>query len=227
MDTERLLELFQTKASIVDKQGAKALQFKGGSVQFNKVRYDYDPRKKTLKDVHFTIPGGSTVALVGETGSGKSTILKLLNRFYDVTSGSILIDGQDIRDVTLRSLRDKIGVVPQDPTLFNESIMNNVRYARLDAKDDEVYEACKAAAIHDKIMTFPDQYRSKVGDRGLKLSGGEQQRLAIARAILKQPEIILLDEATSAIDSDTEQLIQNAFKKLCNGRTTFIVAHRL
>ncbi|KAF4633947.1 hypothetical protein G7Y89_g4170 [Cudoniella acicularis] len=227
MDAERLLELFQTKPTITDLPNAKPLKLSKGLVKFDRVSFAYDERKPTLKSVSFSVPAGKTVALVGETGGGKSTILKLIDRFYDVKGGSICIDGQDIRDVTLNSLRENIGVVPQDPTLFNDSIMNNVRYARLSASDAEVYEACKAAAVHDKIMSFPDGYNSKVGHNGVKLSGGEKQRIAIARAILKKPEIILLDEATSAVDTETEQLIQEGFKTLCKGRTTFIVAHRL
>ncbi|PBP22523.1 hypothetical protein BUE80_DR006542, partial [Diplocarpon rosae] len=227
MDAERLLELFQTKPTIIDKPDAKPLQLRKGVVRFDNVSFAYDERKPTLTDVTFVVPSGKTVALVGETGGGKSTILKLIDRFYDVKSGSISIDDQDIRHVTLNSLRENIGVVPQDPMLFNDSIMNNIRYARLSASDEEVYEACKAAAVHDKILSFPDGYDSKVGDRGVKLSGGEKQRVAIARAILKRPNIILLDEATSAVDTETEQLIQAGFKTLCHGRTTFIVAHRL
>ncbi|KAG0649532.1 Adenosinetriphosphatase [Hyphodiscus hymeniophilus] len=227
MDAERLLELFQTKPTIVDLPHAKTLKFNKGEIKFDSVSFAYDERKPTLKDVTFTVPAGKTVAIVGETGGGKSTILKLIHRFYDIKSGRIMIDGQDLRDITLNSLRDKIGVVPQDPMLFNDSIMNNVRYARPSATDLEVYEACKAAAVHDKIMSFPDGYNSKVGDRGVKLSGGEKQRIAIARAILKRPEIMLLDEATSAVDTDTEHLIQKGLRVLCQDRTTIIVAHRL
>jgi ABC-type multidrug transport system fused ATPase/permease subunit len=178
MDAERLLEFFETKPTVVDKKDAKELQLLKGEVKFEKVEFSYDARKPTLNGVNFTVAGGSTIALVGETGSGKSTILKLLNRFYDVSAGSIQIDGQDIRDVTLSrsvmplslfslallvhkltilpSLRDKMGVVPQDPTLFNDTLMNNVRYAKLNATDEEVHEACKLAVIHDKITTFPD-----------------------------------------------------------------------
>lgn len=227
MDAEHLLELFRAKPTVVDKEDAQSLVFKKGEVVFDNVHFHYEARKETLRDINFAVPGGSTIALVGETGSGKSTILKLLDRFYDVTDGSIKIDGQDIRDVTVRSLRDKIGVVPQDPDLFNESILNNIRYAKLGSSVEEVHEACKAAAIHEKILSFPDGYQSVVGSHGVRLSGGEKQRIAIARAMLKRPEIIVLDEATSAVDSATEQLIQDAFKELCRGRTTFIVAHRL
>ncbi|RDL42197.1 p-loop containing nucleoside triphosphate hydrolase [Venustampulla echinocandica] len=227
MDAERLLELFLTKPTIIESPNAKPLKFSKGLVKFDGVSFAYDDRKPTLKDVTFSVPSGKTVALVGETGGGKSTILKLIERFYDVKAGTISIDGQDIRDVTLTSLREKIGVVPQDPQLFNESIIDNIRYSRLSATDEEVHEACKAGAVHDKIMSFPDGYNSKVGHNGVKLSGGEKQRIAIARAILKQPEIILLDEATSAVDTETEQVIQDGFNTLCRDRTTFIVAHRL
>ncbi|KAH0542717.1 hypothetical protein FGG08_002952 [Glutinoglossum americanum] len=227
LDAERLLELFQTKPSIKDKEPAVELRLGDGSVDFEDVSFSYDPRKPTLKNITFHAAPGKTVALVGETGGGKSTLLKLLFRFYDVASGCIKIDGQDIRDVTLLSLRENMGVVPQDPQLFNETIMFNLRYANLNATESEVHEACKAAAIHDKIMSFPDNYNSKVGERGIKLSGGELQRVSIARAILKNPRIILLDEATSMVDTETEGHIQNAFKKLTKDRTTFVVAHRL
>ena len=180
-----------------------------------------------IKDLSFSAASGQTIALVGETGSGKSTILNLLFRFYDVREGSIKIDGQDLRDVTLESLRQSIGVVPQDPVLFNDTVMNNVRYSKLDATDEEVVEACKAAAVHDKVLTFTDGYSSIVGENGVKLSGGEKQRIAIARAILKDPKIILLDEATSSVDTQTEHHIQRALKELTKCRTTFVVAHRL
>jgi ABC-type transport system involved in Fe-S cluster assembly fused permease/ATPase subunit len=227
LDAEGLLELFKEQPTIQNKAAAPPLVLDKGAVEFKNVCYHYDERKETIKDVSFFVPGGDTIAIVGETGAGKSTILKLLNRFYDVGDGSITIDGQDIRDVTIESLREHVGVVPQDPSIFYDSIYNNIRYARLDATREEVYEACKAAAIHDKIMSFPDGYKSRVGAQGVKLSGGERQRLAIARTILKRPSIIILDEATSAVDSDTEDKIQAALKVLCAGRTTFIVAHRL
>ncbi|KAK4240854.1 hypothetical protein C8A03DRAFT_12866 [Achaetomium macrosporum] len=227
LQAEQLLEIMQTKPSVLSKEGAPPLRFTAGEVRFNNVCFSYDKKKDILKDINFTATPGMTVAFVGATGAGKSTILKLLDRFYDVTKGSIEIDGQDIRDVDLYSLRAQIGVVPQAPILFDDTIMNNVRYAKLTATDDEVYEACKAASIHEQILTFSDGYQTRVGERGVKLSGGELQRVAIARAILKRPSIVLLDEATSAVDTETEQKIQEALRTLCEGRTTFIVAHRL
>ncbi|KAH7048250.1 putative ABC transporter [Macrophomina phaseolina] len=227
IDAERVLQLFLTTNSAKEKPDARPLKFCGGRIEYKAVNFAYDPRKPTLSNVSFTSEPGQTVALVGETGSGKSTILKLLLRFYDVTDGSIKIDDQDLRDVTLSSLREIMGVVPQDPSMFNMSIMQNIRYARLDASDEEVYAACRAAALHDKIMTFPDGYNSKVGEHGMKLSGGELQRVAIARVLLKNPLFVLLDEATSAVDSATETQIQESFKRLSKGRTTFVIAHRL
>ena len=225
IDAEQLLELFQTKPSV--KTGAKTLRLKEGRVTFEKVDFGYDGKKQTITDLSFEAAPGQTIALIGETGGGKSTILKLIFRFYDVKGGAVLIDGQDVRDLTLESLRECIGVVPQDPTLFNETIMSNVRFAKLDATDEEIKNACQSAAVHDKIMTFTEKYMSKVGEQGVKLSGGELQRIAIARAILKDPKIILLDEATSSVDSETEGKIQEALTKLSKGRTTFVVAHRL
>jgi ABC-type multidrug transport system fused ATPase/permease subunit len=227
IDAERLLILFQTKPTVLDKEGVQLLEVTHGNVRFKGVHFAYDPRKPTLTDINIDAHTGETIAFVGETGAGKTSILKLLFRFYDVSAGSIEIDGQDIRDVTLSSLRDAIGVVPQDPVLFNATVMENLRYARLDATDEEIYDACKATAVHDKIMSFPDRYQSSVGEQGVKLSGGELQRVAIARVLLKNPPIVLLDEATSAVDSDTEVLIQAALKKLSTGRTTFVIAHRL
>ncbi|KAK4160947.1 hypothetical protein QBC43DRAFT_108502 [Cladorrhinum sp. PSN259] len=224
---EQLLEIMQTKPTIKNKEGAGPLHFQAGRVRFDHVSFSYDHQKQILKNINFEATPGMTVAFVGATGAGKSTILKLLDRFYDVTEGSIEIDGQDIRDVDLFSLRAQIGIVPQAPILFDDTIMNNVRYAKLSATDEEVYEACRAASIHEQIIGFTDGYQTRVGERGVKLSGGELQRVAIARAILKRPAIVLLDEATSAVDTETEQKIQEALRKLCEGRTTFIVAHRL
>ncbi|RYP87420.1 hypothetical protein DL769_000516 [Monosporascus sp. CRB-8-3] len=227
VQAERLLEVMLTEPTIVDKPNAKALNLKGGRIDFRNVSFSYDKKKDILKGVNLSVPSGTTAAFVGATGAGKSTILKLLDRFYDVTGGSIQIDGQDIRDVTLTSLRQCIGMVPQSPILFDDTVMNNIRYARLNASDEEVYSACKAAAMHDQIMGFTEGYKTRVGERGVKLSGGELQRVAIARAMLKQPEIVLLDEATSAVDTDTEQKIQEGLRALCKGRTTLIIAHRL
>ncbi|KAH6681368.1 hypothetical protein B0J14DRAFT_576238 [Halenospora varia] len=227
VDAERLLNLLQTKATVTDKEGAKELGSVKGYVAFKHVYFSYDPRKPTLEDVNISAAPGETVALVGMTGSGKSSIIKLLLRFYDVSSGRIEIDGHDIRDVTLGTLRDVLGVVPQDPLLFNASITENLRYARPSATDDEIVTACRAAAIHDKILTFVDGYDTSVGEQGVKLSRGELQRLAIARVFLKDPPIFILDEATSAIDTDTESEIQNALDVLRAERTTFVIAHRL
>ncbi|KAF2236720.1 P-loop containing nucleoside triphosphate hydrolase protein [Viridothelium virens] len=226
-DLERFFNLMLTKQTVTDKAVANPLEFKKGQVEFLGVDFFYKPDKVILKDLNFVAEAGKTIALVGETGGGKSTIIKLLPRSYDVCNGSITIDGQDLRDVTQESLRDVFGIVPQNARLFNKSIMDNIRYGRLDATDEEVYDACRAAAIHDKIMTFTKGYQSKVGEGGVKLSGGELQRISIARTIIKQPKIVLLDEATSAVDTETEKKIQEGLKKLCAGRTTFIVAHRL
>ncbi|PHH80865.1 hypothetical protein CDD80_6424 [Ophiocordyceps camponoti-rufipedis] len=211
IDAERLLDIMRTKATVENKKGARPLKFAAGNVEFENVSFSYDGRKGTIKAISLKIPAGETVAFVGATGAGKSTLLKLLDRFYDVTDGCIRIDSQDIRDVDLFSLRDRIGVVPQSPILFDDTIINNVRYGRITATDDEVYEACKAAC-----------YETRVGERGVKLSGGELQRVAIARAILKKPDIVLLDEATSAVDTDTEQQIQASFKTLCQDRIVVV-----
>ena len=219
------MELLREKPSVSD--GESIFEFRGGSISFENVHYSYDGSKAIIQNLNFRAEPGQTVALVGATGSGKSTILKLLFRFYDVVQGSIKIDEQDVRDVTLASFHQHIGVVPQTPKLFNDSVMNNVRYSRLDATDEQVISACKAAAIHDKITTFTQGYDTIVGEDGVKLSGGEIQRVAIARALLKAPKIILLDEATSSVDTYTEHQIQTALRALTRGRTTFIVAHRL
>lgn len=227
VDAERLLSLLQTKSTIIEKGDAVELHNVKGQVAFENVGFSYDPRRPTLRDLSVSAAPGQTIALVGETGAGKSSTMKLLLRFYDVTSGRITIDGHDIRDITLSSLRDALGVVPQDPLLFNATVLENLRYARPTATDEEIFEACRAAAIHDRILTFADGYESRVGEQGVKLSGGEIQRLAIARVFLKDPPIIILDEATSAVDTMTEASIQQALDKLRNGRTTFVIAHRL
>lgn len=227
IDAEHTLSIMRTKTSVVNRLNARPFKFVKGHIQFHNVGFSYDNKKQIIKDVCLEVDGGQTIAFVGATGAGKSTMLKLLNRFYDITEGSIQIDDQNIREVELHSLRDRIGVVPQDPLLFDDTIMNNVRYGKITATDEEVYEACRAACVHDKIVGFTDGYGTQVGERGVKLSGGELQRIAIARAILKKPDMILLDEATSAVDTETEYQIQQSLKKLCQGRTTFVVAHRL
>ena len=227
VDSERALHILQEKPSVTEVPGAHELNVSRGEVQFKNVSFSYDGQREVVKDISFVAQPGQTVAFVGETGAGKSTLLKLLFRFYDVTGGAITIDGVDICEVTLSSLREALGIVPQETAIFNTSIMENVRYARLDASDEEVIQACIGAHIHNKIMTFTDQYNTLVGERGVKLSGGERQRISIARIILKQPKILFLDEATSAIDSKTEMGIQASIADLAEGRTTFVIAHRL
>jgi len=227
INSERLLELFKEGPTVVDKPTAEPLGNCSGDIRFRDVQFFYDPRKPALNGMSFHCKPGTTTAFVGESGGGKSTVFRLMFRYYNTSSGSIEIDGKDVQDVTIDSLRSNIGVVPQDTVLFNESIMYNLRYARPDASDAEVYEAAKAASIHDRIMNFPDGYNTQVGERGLRLSGGEKQRVAIARTILKKPKIIMLDEATAALDTTTEQQIQRAFQTLSHGRTMLVIAHRL
>ncbi|BFZ54639.1 hypothetical protein PYCC9005_001676 [Savitreella phatthalungensis] len=226
-NSERLLKLLTTKASVVDAPDAQPLELKRGEVVFRNVAFSYDPRRPVIRDISFVAKRGQTVALVGETGGGKSTLLKLLYRYFDVSSGAITIDDQDVRSVTLDSLREAFAYVPQDPALFNFSLRENLRYARLDATDAEIENACRAAAVHDRIMSLPDGYDTEVGERGVKLSGGELQRVAIARALLRDSPIVLLDEATSMVDAHTEHLIQQALSNLARNRTAFVVAHRL
>ncbi|CAN1795494.1 ABC transporter B family member 25, mitochondrial [Linum perenne] len=227
VDMKSMFQLLEEKADITDKEDAKTLKLKGGSIQFDRVAFSYLPERKILNGVSFIVPAGKSVAIVGTSGSGKSTILRLIFRFFDTHSGSIQIDGQDIRDVKLDSLRSCIGVVPQDTVLFNDTIYHNIHYGCLSASEEEVYDAARRAAIHDTIMKFPEKYSTVVGERGLKLSGGEKQRVALARAFLKAPPILLCDEATSALDSTTEAEILTALKSLANNRTSVFIAHRL
>jgi ABC-type transport system involved in Fe-S cluster assembly fused permease/ATPase subunit len=221
---ERLLELFKEQPTVVDDPNAVAMPTCEGEIRFQNVKFSYDERKPALENLSFTCRPGTTTALVGESGGGKSTVFRLLFRFYNTQDGSIQLDGNDIKDVTIDSVRRHIGVVPQDTLLFNETLMYNLRYANPNCTDEDVFAACRAASIHDKILAFPDGYRTKVGERGLRLSGGEKQRVAIARTILKNPRIIMLDEATAALDSDTEQNIQEALMTLSEGRTMLLIA---
>nr|WOF01066.1 putative ABC heavy metal transporter [Corynespora cassiicola] len=227
VDAERMLALYKITPHVKDSPKAKPMNTCQGKISFNNIDFAYDKRKPTLSKVSFQVQPGTTTAIVGESGSGKSTILKLLFRFYEVDGGSVQIDGVDVRDVTMATLRTHFSVVPQDTILFNETILYNVKYSNPNASLEEVQAACKVASIHDKIMSFPDGYDSNVGERGLRLSGGEKQRIAIARAVLKRPQIMLLDEATASLDSQTERLIQDALKTACQGRTTIAIAHRL
>jgi len=227
VDIESMFELLAVERDIADRPGAPPLNVLGASVEFRNVDFDYDPRRQILSDVSFTVPPGRTVAIVGPSGAGKSTIARLLFRFYDVTGGAILVDGQDIRDVTQRSLREQIGIVPQDTVLFNDTIYYNIAYGRPEASREEVERAARMANIDGFIKSLPDGYEAMVGERGLKLSGGEKQRVAIARALLKDPAIMLFDEATSALDTATEREIQANLKTASEGRTTLIIAHRL
>ncbi|PPC98410.1 MAG: metal ABC transporter permease [Hyphomicrobium sp.] len=226
-DIERMMDVLDQQPEVSDRPGAKPLQVSGGSIRFENVRFAYDPERVILKDVSFDVPAGKMVAIVGPSGAGKSTIARILLRFYDVSGGRVTIDGQDLRDVTQLSLRAAIGVVPQDTVLFNDTIFYNIKYGRADATDAEVYAAAKMAQIDDFVTALPDGYNTMVGERGLKLSGGEKQRVAIARTILKGPPILILDEATSALDSHTEKEIQDALDQVSRDRTTVVIAHRL
>ena len=219
--------LLAIKPEIEDWPGAPALIVGSGAVAFRRVGFGYDCRRPILSDVEFRVPPGATVAIVGPSGAGKSTIGRLLFRFYDVNAGSIEIDGQDIRGVTQDSLRRAIGVVPQDTVLFNDTIYYNIAYGRPGATRASIEEAAELARIHDFITSLPDGYDTMVGERGLKLSGGEKQRVAIARVILKAPKILLFDEATSALDTKTEREIQGSLAEVSAGRTTLVIAHRL
>ncbi|KAJ5095782.1 hypothetical protein NUU61_005138 [Penicillium alfredii] len=227
INAERLLELFREQPTVVDSPYATPLAMCKGDIRFEDVEFAYDARKPALNGLTFRCEPGTTTALVGESGGGKSTVFRLLFRFYDAERGCIRIDGHDVQDITIDSVRKHIGVVPQDTVLFNETLMYNLKYANQDATDEDVYAACRAASIHDKILAFPDGYDTKVGERGLRLSGGEKQRVAIARTIIKNPRIILLDEATAALDTDTEEHIQHALSTLSHGRTMLVIAHRL
>lgn len=227
VDMEYMFNLLEKDTEVKDIPGATELDCRGGEIVFDHVSFHYSPDRGILKDLSFHVPPGHSLAIVGASGAGKSTISRILFRFYEIDGGAVLIDGQDIRAVTQKSLRRAIGMVPQDTVLFNDSIRYNIRYGKPDASDAEVEAAARLARIHDFVVSLPQGYDTSVGERGLKLSGGEKQRVAIARTILKNPRILLLDEATSALDTHTEREIQASLKSIARGRTTLIIAHRL
>ncbi len=227
VDMESMFTLLRRPEEVEDKPGAPPLAVRAGEIRFDNVVFAYDRERTVLKGISFRVPAGKTVAIVGPSGAGKSTISRILYRFYDIQSGSVTIDGQDIRDVTQASLRAAIGIVPQDTVLFNDTILYNIAYGRIGASEAEILEAARLAQIDPLIRQLPGGYQSMVGERGLKLSGGEKQRVAIARTLLKNPPILLLDEATSALDTHTEREIQSALKLVSKDRTTLVIAHRL
>lgn len=224
---ERIFEILDIEPDIKDRPDAKPLPEIKGDVSFRNVTFGYDEGQEVLKDVTFDVPAWQTVALVGSTGAGKTTIVNLISRFYEVTSGEVLIDGHNVNDVTLESLRSQIGVMPQDTFLFSATIMENIRYGKLDATDEEVIEAAKAVSAHDFIMKLEKGYQTEVNERGTRLSAGQRQLIAFARALLANPRILILDEATASIDTHTERLVQQGIQKLLDGRTSFVIAHRL
>ncbi len=227
VDMEFLFQLLDLEPEIRDKANAKDLEVQNGEVQFTGVNFGYEPERSVLSDVSFTIAPGTTTAIVGPSGAGKSTLSRLLYRFYDVNVGKVTVDGNNVADVTQASLRSAVGIVPQDTVLFNDTIAYNIRYGRPDATEQEVFDAARLASIHEFILSLPRGYETRVGERGLKLSGGEKQRVAIARTVLKNPPVLVLDEATSALDIGTEREIQAALKEVSKNRTTMVIAHRL
>jgi ATP-binding cassette, subfamily B, heavy metal transporter len=226
-DIERMVDVLEISPEVADGPGARPLEVAGGTIRFDNVRFYYEPQRIILDGLSLEVPAGQMVAIVGPSGAGKSTVSRILLRFYDVAGGAVTIDGQDIRDVTQKSLRSALGVVPQDTVLFNDTILYNIRYGRPEASEAEVREAARMAQIDEFVRSLPDGYDTMVGERGLKLSGGEKQRVAIARTILKGPPILILDEATSALDSHTEKEIQDALDEVARNRTTLVIAHRL
>ena len=224
---QRVFDVLDLPEVIKNAPDAKALPKVKGDVRFNDVSFAYNKNEEVLSHVSFEVKPGEMIAFVGPSGAGKSTVASLLPRFYDATNGSITIDGQDIRKVTLDSLREQVGIVPQETVLFNGSVYDNILYGRLDATREEVEAAAKAANAHDFIMQLPNGYETMLGDRGMNISGGQRQRISIARAILKNPQILILDEATSALDTESERVVQEALDRLMVGRTSFVIAHRL
>jgi ATP-binding cassette subfamily B protein len=222
-----MMRLLDTRQEIVDSAGARPLQVDDAHVRVEHVSFSYNKDRQILDDISFDIPSGKKIAVVGPSGAGKSTLSRLLFRFYEADRGRILVDEQDIRDVTQASLRENIGIVPQDTVLFNQSIFHNIHYANREASMDDVIHAARVANIHDFIESLPDGYETIVGERGLKLSGGEKQRIAIARVILKNPRILVFDEATSSLDSRSEQSILKSLKEVARQHTTLVIAHRL
>ena len=224
---QRVFDLLDLPEPIRNAEGARTLPTVKGVVEFNHVSFEYNPGEQVLTDVSFTSKPGQVIAFVGPSGAGKSTIASLLPRFYEVSSGSITVDGEDVRNVTMESLRGQVGIVPQETLLFNGSVYDNILYGRLDATKEEVEAAARAANAHEFILELPEGYQTKLGDRGVNISGGQRQRIAIARAILKNPRILILDEATSALDTESESVVQEALDRLMVGRTSFVIAHRL
>jgi ATP-binding cassette subfamily B protein len=227
LDMDRMFSLLSQHREIEDRPGAVPLPSGRLEVEFSRVDFSYEKQRQILFDVSFAIPAGHRVAVVGHSGSGKSTLARLLYRFYDVSGGSLRVSGKDVRELKQASLRAAIGIVPQDTVLFNDTILYNIRYGRPEASDEEIFDAARAAHIHDFIESLPKKYETAVGERGLKLSGGEKQRVAIARALLKNPRILIFDEATSALDSRAEKAIQAELERISQGRTTLVIAHRL
>ena len=224
---QRVFMIIDMPEEIAESRDAKQLPEVSGKVEFQNVSFAYDDKGNVITDLSFSVKPGEVIAIVGPSGAGKSTIANLLPRFYDVNKGDIKIDGHSVREVTLDSLREQVGIVPQETMLFNGSVYNNILYGRLDATKEEIEAAAKAANAHDFIMQLTDGYETKLGDRGVNLSGGQRQRIAIARAILKNPRILILDEATSALDTESERVVQEALDRLMVGRTSFVIAHRL
>jgi ATP-binding cassette subfamily B protein len=224
---ERIFEILDIEPDIKDRPDAKPLPEIKGDVSFRNVTFGYDEGQTVLNNVSFDVSAGQTIALVGSTGAGKTTVANLISRFYEITSGEVLIDGYNVNNVTLESLRSQIGVMPQDTFLFSGTIMENIRYGKLDATDEEVVEAAKAVSAHEFIMKFEKGYYTDVNERGTRLSAGQRQLIAFARALLANPRILILDEATASIDTHTERLVQQGIRRLLEGRTSFVIAHRL